>query len=156
MFLFFHAQGVLSSNFAWSVFHASSVSWYVDITPKIYQVNDKWDSSIHLFVSLKEIPVERNMWSRTTDPQRGNTLHCTARPKIQSQSQIFRYGQSKFCLPHRPNFSDIFDLCLHWVSVVRLWKRGNLIFKNVFLVCKLIHMSKNRKVSIFSKYLCVV
>ena len=40
----------------------------------------------------------------------------TARPKIQSQSQIFRYGQSIFCLLHRPNFSDIFDL---WVSVVR-------------------------------------
>ena len=33
----------------------------------------------------------------------------TARPKI--QSQIFRYGQSKF--------SDIFDLCLHWLSLVR-------------------------------------
>ena len=43
----------------------------------------------------------------------------TARPEIQSQSQIFRYGQCIFCLPHRPNFSDIFDLCLHWVSVVR-------------------------------------
>ena len=43
----------------------------------------------------------------------------TARPKIQSQSQIFRYGRSIFCLPHRPNFSDILDLCLHWVSVVR-------------------------------------
>ena len=43
----------------------------------------------------------------------------TAQPKIQSQSQIFRYGRSIFCLPHRPNFSDIFDLCLHWVSVVR-------------------------------------
>ena len=42
----------------------------------------------------------------------------TARPKIQSQSEIFRYGRSIFCLPHRPNFSDIFDLCLHWVSVV--------------------------------------
>ena len=42
-----------------------------------------------------------------------------ARPKIQSQSQIFRYGQSIFCLSHRPNFSHIFDLCLHWVSVVR-------------------------------------
>ena len=42
----------------------------------------------------------------------------TARPKIQSQSQFFRYGQSIFCLPHRPKFSDIFDLCLHWVSVV--------------------------------------
>ena len=43
----------------------------------------------------------------------------TARPKIHSHFQIFRYGQSIFCLPHRPNFSDIFDLCLHWVSVVR-------------------------------------
>ena len=37
----------------------------------------------------------------------------TARPKTQSQSQIFRYDGSIFCLPHRPNFSDIFDLCLH-------------------------------------------
>ena len=44
----------------------------------------------------------------------------TARLKIHSHSQIFRYGQSIFCLPHRPNFSDIFDLCLHWVSVVRV------------------------------------
>ena len=43
----------------------------------------------------------------------------TAWPKIQSQSQIFRYSRSIFCLPHRPNFSDIFDLCLHWVPVVR-------------------------------------
>ena len=43
----------------------------------------------------------------------------TARPKIHSHSQIYRYGGSIFCLPHRPNFSDIFDLCLHWVSVVR-------------------------------------
>ena len=43
----------------------------------------------------------------------------TAQPKIQSQSQSFRYGGSIFCLPQRPNFSDIFDLCLHWVSVVR-------------------------------------
>ena len=44
----------------------------------------------------------------------------TAQPKIQSQSQIFRYGRSIFCLPHRPNFSDVFDLCFHWVSVVRV------------------------------------
>ena len=43
----------------------------------------------------------------------------TAWPKIHSHSQIFRYGQNIFCLPHRHNFSDIFDLCLHWVSVVR-------------------------------------
>ena len=46
----------------------------------------------------------------------------TARPKIQSQSQIFRYGGSIFRLPHPPNFSDIFDLCLHWVSVVHAVK----------------------------------
>ena len=45
----------------------------------------------------------------------------TAQPKIHSHSQIFRYGRSIFCLPHRPNFSDIFDLCLHWVSVVRAY-----------------------------------
>ena len=41
----------------------------------------------------------------------------TAWPKVQSQSQIFRHGGSIFCLPHQPNLSDIFDLCLHWVSV---------------------------------------
>ena len=56
--------------------------------------------------------------ARTTDAQKGNSLHCMA--KVQSQSQIFRYGGSIFCLPHRPNFSDIFDLCLHCVSVVRV------------------------------------
>ena len=33
---------------------------------------------------------------------RGNSLHCTG----------------KNSLPPQPNFSDIFDLCLHWVSVV--------------------------------------
>ena len=49
----------------------------------------------------------------------GEKMVFTARPKIQSQSQIFRYGRSIFCLPHRPNFSDNFDLFLHWVSVVR-------------------------------------
>ena len=43
----------------------------------------------------------------------------SARPKIHSHSQIFRYSQRIFCLPHRPNFSDIFDLCLYWLSVVR-------------------------------------
>ena len=48
-----------------------------------------------------------------------NESAFTAWPKTQSQSQISRYGGSIFCLPHRPNFSDIFDLCLHWVSVVR-------------------------------------
>ena len=49
----------------------------------------------------------------------GEEIAFTARPKINSQSQVFRYGQSIFCLPHLPKFSDFFDLCLHWVSVVR-------------------------------------
>ena len=49
----------------------------------------------------------------------GEEMAFTEWPKIQSQSQIFRYGRSIFCLPHRPKFSDFFALCLHWVSVVR-------------------------------------
>ena len=49
----------------------------------------------------------------------GKEITLTARPKIKSQSQIYRYGQSIFCLPHRPKLSGFFDLCVHWVSVVR-------------------------------------
>ena len=48
----------------------------------------------------------------------GEEIAFTARQKIHSHSQIFRYGRSIFCLPHRLKFSDFFDLCLHWVSVV--------------------------------------
>ena len=44
----------------------------------------------------------------------------TARPKIHSHSQIFRYGRGIFWLLQQPNFSDILDLCLHWVSVVHV------------------------------------
>ena len=47
----------------------------------------------------------------------GEEIALTARPKIHSHSQIFRYGRSIFCLPHQHKFSDFFDLCLHWVSV---------------------------------------
>ena len=49
----------------------------------------------------------------------GEKIVFTARPKIKPQSQIFRSGRSIFCLSHRPKISDFFDLCLHWVSVVR-------------------------------------
>ena len=52
----------------------------------------------------------------------GEEIAFTARPKIHSHSQIFWYGQSLFCLPHRPKLSGFFDLCLHWVSVVRALK----------------------------------
>ena len=51
----------------------------------------------------------------------GEEIAFTAWPKIKSQSKIFRYGRSIFCLPHRPKISDFFDLCLHWVSVVRVY-----------------------------------
>ena len=37
----------------------------------------------------------------------------TARPKIKSQYQIFRYSRSMFCLPHQPKISDLFDL---WIN----------------------------------------
>ena len=60
-------------------------------------------------LALSELPP-------TTDTQKGNSLHCMV--ENSTQSQIFRYGRSIFCLPHRPNFSNIFGLCLHWVSVV--------------------------------------
>ena len=49
----------------------------------------------------------------------GEEIAFSARPKTKSQSQIFRYGRSIFCLPHRPRISDFFDLYLHSVSVVR-------------------------------------
>jgi hypothetical protein len=45
---------------------------------------------------------------------------------------MFRYGQSIVCLPHRPNFSDSFDLCLHWVSIVRDQKY--IIFISLFIL----------------------
>ena len=49
----------------------------------------------------------------------GEEIVFTAQPKIKSQSQIFRCLPSMFCLPHWPKILDLFDLCLHWVSVVR-------------------------------------
>ena len=64
-------------------------------------------------------------WSGKSFPWQDKASACcqsivfTARLEIHSHSQIFSYGRSIFCLPHRPNFSDIFDLCLHWLSVVR-------------------------------------
>ena len=64
-------------------------------------------------------------------------IALTAQLRIQSQSQIFRYGRSIFCLPHQPNFSDIFDLCLHWVSVVR-----GLTYSFIFEKSEILHKSK--------------
>ena len=46
----------------------------------------------------------------------------TARRKFTLTPKFLgKYGRSIFCLPHQPNFSDIFDLCLHWVSIRSPW-----------------------------------
>ena len=49
----------------------------------------------------------------------GEETAFTVRPKIHSRSQILSHGQSIFCLPLWPKFSDSFELCLHSVSLVR-------------------------------------
>ena len=51
------------------------------------------------------------------DTRWGNRLHCMAENPLPLPN--FKVWPKHFCLPHEPNFSDIFDLCLHWVSVVR-------------------------------------
>ena len=82
----------------------------------------------------------------------------SATPRIQSQFQVFWYGRSIFCLPHRPNFSDIFDSCLHWVSVVRVprysqgipkvFPRYSQSIPKVFPNNFQLHSHKNREVQI--------
>ena len=85
-----------------------------------------------IFFNEKKIEKDSdNFWHGLRTPRQ--EIAFTARPKIQSQSQIFRYGGSTFCLPHRPNFSDIFDLCLHWVSVVRVSTQYALYYLPNFL-----------------------
>ena len=85
---------------------------------------------------------KENKWSRLNfDYEHGlrtpkEEIAFTARPKI--QFQIFSYCQSIFCLPHLPNFSDIFDLCLHWVSVFRVTQDK----KNTFIL-KILHSQRN-------------
>ena len=64
----------------------------------------------------------------------GEEIVFTARPKTHSHSQIFRYCRSIFCLAHRPKFSDFFDFCLHWVSVVRALEYG--IWIRCFMIQK--------------------
>ena len=50
----------------------------------------------------------------------GEEITSTAQLKIHSHSQIVRNSRNIFCLPHRPKWSDFFDICLHWVSLVRV------------------------------------
>ena len=61
-----------------------------------------------------EFPITYN-YPRTMDAQSGNILHCTAEN-------------------FRPNFSDIFDLCLHWMSVVRDIKYLSALFQALNII----------------------
>ena len=77
----------------------------------------------------------------------------TGRPKIESQSQIFSYGRSIFCLPHRPKFSDIFDEgILHWVSVV-LGITDRLVPIKFWKPPSLRTWRKSRKIKLQSMYI---
>ena len=58
------------------------------------------------------------LWCRSRTTNALEEIAFTAQPKINSQSQIFRYGRSTFCLPHQPKISCFFEVRLHWVSVV--------------------------------------
>ena len=91
-------------------------------------VGKDWSAAkiyIHTYIFNPILPIvcaRENVYQFTMDHRLrtpGEEIAFTARPKIQFQSQIFRYGRSIFCLPHWPKFSDFFDLYLHCVSVVR-------------------------------------
>ena len=85
----------------------------VDLKSYLYLFHN-FDSTFSFF-SVKVKPnhfKKQCSSSRTTDAQRGNSLSMHGRKFTPTPKFL---GQ-----PHRPNFSDIFDLCLHWVSVVRV------------------------------------
>ena len=81
---------------------------------------NEWHQNLNfqqfLFIHFCEARLERTIHGLRTP---GEEIVFTARPKINSHSQIFRYGRSIFCLSHRPKFSDLLGLCIFWVSVVR-------------------------------------
>ena len=102
--------------------------WYQIITtPWTRQINDNFllrntfknnlfFSNLSCLLTTPKTPYTLDFTHGPRTPR--EEIAFTAQSKIHSHSQFFRYGRSIFCLPHRPNFSDIFDLCLHWVSIV--------------------------------------
>ena len=48
--------------------------------------------------------------------RKSTSLHC---PKSTPTAKFLGTAEAYFCLPHQLKFSDFFDLCLHWVSIVR-------------------------------------
>ena len=106
VYVIFQFTTYIKSFLRVSVYVCSIIVWSLNIW--IGQLLATWT------IKLKVVKLPRYHRLRTPREE----IAFTAWPKIHSHCQIFRYGRSTFCLPHRPNFSDNFDLCLHWVSVV--------------------------------------
>ena len=105
------------------------VAWWVASMTKVYchgfessyLCNDFGDTKVNLGHALAKqscmahCRISLMFWwltTRTTDAQRGNSLHCTAENSIPIPKHILSSTSAQF-------FSCIFDLCLHWVSVIR-------------------------------------
>ena len=119
-----HVKSLLLRRFSVSLPHTTLLScddlplgsfiYYVSINPSIYNIL-RW-----VAWTMGQTNRRLRVWcSKHGLRTPREEIAFTARPKIQSQSQIFSYGRSIFCLPHRPKFSDFLSLCLHWLSVVR-------------------------------------
>ena len=78
-------------------------------------------------MNIKQIRLDTNHGLRTP----GEEIAFTARPKIESQSKIYRCSQSIFCLPLLLNILCIFGDVLGWcgyldyinISKYRTWNR---------------------------------
>ena len=94
-------------------FHLEFLSFWIS------RLFDLGDLSVLKNGSLKYF--ENGLKSTQTFQRLMGGMNCWGRSHLNQirsavRSEIFRYGRSIFC---RPNFSDIFELCLHWVSIVR-------------------------------------
>ena len=120
----FKQQKIEFLNQVWSCYYATGcfVAFLGDISswgPLLVWVQFSLDYRTHAIITRGLYTFYHWLWTPRED-----SLPCTAE-KIQSQSQIFRYGQSIFCLPHRPIFSDFIALWLHWVSSDQVHFRKN-------------------------------
>ena len=114
MTVFWNTKSVTKSRLHWLylVWKLGKSRQYMDAWKKMTKMS-MWSSVVSPFSSLlvSMILVEAIWHTRVhglRTPREEKAF--TARPKIQFQSQIFRYGRSIFCLPHQPNFCRYFWL----------------------------------------------
>ena len=97
--------------------------WVLIIQPKIPQMTQNLSAQFvgpsTKVMDIKEKKASLSVCSPWMNPYTDYGRPVRKLPSLHYQSQIFRYARSMFCLPHRPKLSDLFDLCLHLVSVVR-------------------------------------